>query len=530
MDGSITHLSDYLAILRRRRWQIIKVGILIFTAFAVLGVLLPPVYRSTASLIIEQQDVPADIVQSTVTGYVNQRIKVIETRVLKPERLVAIAEKLGMYEQERAASAQEVVASKMRSHVEVTTVSANVTDPRSGRSGVTTIAFDVSFLAPTPELAQRGAEELAALFINENRAVRTEKAQLASGFLSEEEKRLGQYVAELEAKLAAYKEENKGRLPELMNLNMQLFERTQDELGQLDQQIVALEERKLQLESQLALIEPHTGTSPGGRLREAQTAYLSAAAIYAPDHPDVVRLKREVETLKKQLGIDDSRNALEAQYNQARRELAAAREKYAEDHPDVAALQRKVERLGKQMRQAPRAPRGFELKPDNPAYVAVQTQLDTVKLNLAAALDQRARTKEKLAEYEARMVQTPRVEQEGLALQREYENALKKYREIKQNLMSAEIAVSLERNEKGEQFSLLEPPERPGAAEQPNTKALLLLGLVLGIGGGIGYASVAEYMDRTVRGARLAGSLLEVPVLAAIPYIPNGGDPKLGRG
>lgn len=520
-----THLSDYLAILRRRRRQIVRTALIVFGIAAALALLLPSMYRSTAKLLIEQQEVPPDLVPSTVTGYVSQRMRVIETRVLTPQNLVNIAQKADLYAKERAAGQDRAIANSMRENIKIETVSANVTDPKSGAASMAAIAFNVSYDARSPEVAQKVAEELAALFINENRAVRTQKAERASGFLSDEEEKLRAHIDDLESKLATYKEKNSGRLPELMNLNMQMLERSQKELEEADRSIHNLEERKLQLQSQLGLVEPHTGNSPGGRLREVQTEYLRASSIYSPDHPDVARLKRELDNLRVQSGISGERAALESQYKIAKADLETAREKYAPDHPDVAKLQKTVTSLESRLAKAPAGQSGFSIRPDNPAYVALQTQLDTIELNLKAAKEQKARATQKIAEYEDRVVQTPRVEQQGLALQREYESAVKKYRELKQSLMGANLAVELERDQRGERYSLLEPPELPDAPDRPNRKAFLLLGLVLGIGGGIGYASIAEYMDRTIRGTHAVSGLLRAPPLAVIPYIPNGIDP-----
>lgn len=519
-----THLSDYLAILRRRRRQVIRTALAVFGVAVMLALLLPSVYRATAKLLIEQQ-VPPDLVPSTVTGYVNQRMRVIETRVLTPKNMVAIAQKVDLYAKERAAGQDRAIGQKMRSNIKIETVSANVTDPRSGAASMATIAFNVSYDARSPEVAQKVAEELGTLFINENRAVRTQQAERASGFLGDEEEKLRTHITELEAKLAAYKEKNSGRLPELMNLNMQMLERSQKELEEADRSIYNLEERKLQLQSQLGLVEPHTGNSPGGRLREVQTEYLRASSIYSKDHPDVARLKRELDNMRKQTGISSERSGLESQYKAVQAELAEAREKYAPDHPDVVKLQKTVSALEARLARAPKTPGGFAIRPDNPAYVSLQSQLDTVDLNLKAAKEQKARATQRIAEYEDRVVQTPRVEQEGLAMQREYESAVKKYRELKQNLMGANLAVQLERDQRGERYALLEPPEMPEAPDRPNRKAFLLLGLVLGIGSGIGYASIAEYMDRTIRGTHSVAGLLRAPPLAVIPYIPNGIDP-----
>ena len=531
-DSNEQHLSDYLAILRRRKKQVLGTAAAIFALSVVLAFAIPPVYRSEATILIEQQEVPKDLVPSTVTGYANQRLQIIQQRVLTNASLLQIVQKFNLYPQkEKSEVLDNKVVAQMRRGIKVEPLSANVTDPRSGASMMATISFTLSYDADSPEIAQQVAGELAKLFLNENVRIRTQQAESTSGFLSVEEERLGSNLAELEAKLAAFKERNTGRLPELMNLNMSQLERTQRELEDVERQIYNLEERKLLLQGQLATVEPYTGRSAGGRLREAQTDYLSAMAKYSPDHPDVVRARREIEALKKEAGVHDGRDQIEAEYKKIRAELGAARESYAEDHPDVIRLKSSLALLDAKLKAAPASAQlGFAVKPDNPAYIALQTQLDTVNLNLKAAKEQRARAKEKATDYERRVVQTPKVEQEGLSLQREYDSASKKYREIKQSLMGAETAVELEKGQRGGRFALLEPPQLPDSPRMPNRRAFILLGLVLGFGGGIGYASYAEYMDRTIRGSRSIRAVLQSPPLAVIPYISPGGNVLPGSG
>jgi uncharacterized protein involved in exopolysaccharide biosynthesis len=354
--------------------------------------------------------------------------------------------------------------------------------------------------------------------------LRTQQAERTSGFFSEEEGKLGQYLVDLEAQLAAYKKRNTGRLPELMGLNMSLMERAQKETEDLERQITTLEERKLELQGQLATVEPYTGQGPGGRLREVQSQYLSATAAYAPNHPDVVKLRRELEMLRKETGAVDERESVDREYKKVRAELASAREMYAENHPDVIRLKASLAALEDKLKASSAAtPMGFALKPDNPAYISIQTQLATINLSLKAAHEHRMRAKQKSAEYEGRLVQTPGVEQEGLALRREYDSTAKKYREIKEHLMGADIAVEMEKEQRGERFSLLAAPSLPASPEMPNRRAFLLLGIVLGFGSGIGYASIAEYMDRTIRGSGAIAAVLRTPPLAVIPHIPLEG-------
>ena len=525
VDIDTHHLSDYLAILRRRKRQVLRTAVAVFLVSAVLAFVIPPVYRATATILIEQQEVPRDLLPSTVTGYADQRLQIIQQRVLTDENLLKIAAQyLGYSEKKKSESADKKMLARMRKATTFQTVDARVTDPRSGASTMATISFTVSYDGDTPEAAQQVDQEIANLVLKENVRIRTQQAERTSGFFSEEEKKLHQHLSDLEAQLAAYKQKNTGRLPELMNLNMSLMERTQKELEDAERQITSLEERKLDLQGQLATVDPYSGKGPGGRLREVQTEYLTAAANYAPNHPDVIRLRRELDMLKKETGAVDERQAVDAEYKKASADLAAAREKYGENHPDVVRLKSLVATLAARHKAAARSSQmDIRLKPDNPAYIAIQTQLATVDVSLRAANAQRDQAKQKLAEYEERLVQTPRVEEEGLGLQRDYDSTLTKYREIKQKLMGANIAVEMEKEQKGERYSLLQAPQLPDSPQMPNRRAFLLLGMVLGIGSGIGYASIAEYMDRTVRGSRGIAAVLHAPPLAVIPHIPVDG-------
>lgn len=524
VNSDANHLGDYIAILRRRKKQVLGTAAVVFLISAVLAFVIPPVYRSKATILIEQQEVPRDLVSTTVTGYANQRLQIIQKRVLTHENLLEIAKKSQLYpEMLKSESDASKIISRMQGGIKVETVSANVTDPSSGRSTMATISFTVSYDGEEPVVTQKVAEELTNLFLNANILLRTQQAERTSGFFSEEEKKLGQQLADLESRLAEYKKRNTGRLPELMGLNMSLMERAQKEMEDLDRQITTLEERRLELQGQLATVEPYTGQGPGGRLREVQAQYLSAAAVYAPNHPDVVKLRRELEMLRKETGAVDERESLDREYKKVSAELASARDIYAENHPDVVRLKASLASIEGKLRSSSAAtPMGLALKPDNPAYISIQTQLATINISLKAAHEQRLRAMQKSSEYEGRLVQTPGVEQEGLALQREYDSTAKKYREIKEHLMGADIAVEMEKEQRGERFSLLVAPTLPTSPEMPNRRVFLLLGIVLGFGSGIGYASIAEYMDRTIRGSGAIAAVLRAPPLAVIPHISLG--------
>ena len=159
------HLSDYLDILRRRKKQVVIVAMAVFASSAAAAFLLPPKYRSTATILIEQQEVPREMLQSTVTGYANQRLQVIRTRVLNRHNLMQLADKFSLYPSNLEPEARSASIARIRSNIEVKPLSANVTDPQSGASTTATIAFTVSYDSESPLVARRVADALTDLFL-----------------------------------------------------------------------------------------------------------------------------------------------------------------------------------------------------------------------------------------------------------------------------------------------------------------------------------------------------------------------------
>jgi len=516
--------------IRRRKMAIIVPVVVILLVTLSLAYGLPSIYQSTATILIEQQEIPQDLVPSTVASYAAERIQTIKQRVMTRSNLLRIIEDNDLYPEERDRVDSSLLVMRLKENIEVRMVSADVLDPRKGRAGKATIAFEISFKNETPEGAQRVAQEIVSLFLAENLRLRTQKAEVTSDFLAEEASRLGAEITKLEEKLADFKEQNIGRLPQQLNMNMSLLDRTSRELEVVERQLYTLEERKMTLESQLTQLEPYTAQSPQQRLEELEAAYRRSVALYSSDHPDVVRMRREIEYLRETTGSAGRREALEAQIREVQGELSMALEKYSSDHPDVARLQNTLAGLQADLRALPEeGVIGREAHPDNPAYVSVLTQLEGIKINIQAERERRQRLREKLELYEKRLLAMPGVEQEWLILRRDYDNAVKKYKEIKDKQLRAEISEKLERDSMGERFTVIDPPNLPRLPVEPDRPGILILGTVFSFAGGVIFAAFREFTDRTLYGARAVARLLQAPPLSVIPRIRNREDERRKR-
>lgn len=525
-------VGEHIAGLKRRKNKILLASGILLLLSAVIAFVIPPSYRSTATILIEEQEIPPELVRSTITSFADQRIQVISQQVMTRANLMQIVERYNLYPRQRRHETNEEILARMRDDIKLNIVNADVIDRRSGNKTTATIAFTLSYDGETAEGAQKVANELTSLYLNENLKTRQEKAAETSSFLTEEVRRLSQHISDIESKLAAFKAQNVGRLPELVGLNLQLRDRTDSELLETDRQISVLQERKFYLEGQLAQMKPNSPMiSAGGerildsseRLKALEAQYASLSGVYSAEHPDVIKMQREISALRKEIGGGDSVAEQEKQLTRLRAELATAREKYSDDHPDIIKLKRSIASLEKAV-VAPRTAVKSTTKPENPAYLAFESQLRGAENELRTLAVKRAELKAKMASYEARIEQTPQVERVYLDLNRDHENSLRRYQELKAKQMEAEVAQELEKGSKGERFSLIDPPQYPEKPHSPNRPAILLFGLLLSLGGGLGYGAFLESLDQSVKSGKELVSLGVVPLLATIPYMVNDAD------
>jgi len=545
MNSSIEQtngLATYLANARQRRIPLIIAFSIGLLATLLLAVLLPPKFRSAGTILIEQQEMPQELVRSTVTSYADERVQVISKRVMTTETLLGIIRRYDLYPQERATDTRETLLAQMRKDIGLKMISADVIDPRSGHPTSATIAFEVSFVSSNADVAAKVANELTTLYLNENLNNRTQLARDAATFLESEGDRLNHRIGELEAQLARFKDKNFHQLPELTPLNLQLLDHVDEELRSQAARKASLEQQKVYLEAQLAQLKPNsTMFSETGeriltstdRLKMARSQLDSARASYGPDHPDIARLERQVAGLEKEIAASDKAGAtaasleassdLQRQLQSAQAELAAAEGRYSPDHPDRIRLQRQVDALKAELANLPASttPKVAPKDADNPAYIQIHAQLAATLNDLQSLDAETEKLKARSAELTRNVAMAPQVEQQYHELTRDYDNTRLKYQEIRSKQSEAKTAQNLEADRKGERFTLIEPPLPPEEPVSPNRKLILLAGLVLSLGFTAGVLWLLEKLDSSVRGRFDLLKLTGVPPLALVPYIGN---------
>jgi len=518
-------IQDYIIAVRKRKTAIISIFSVILFLTVSIAFLLPAIYKSSSTILIEQQEIPPELVMSTVTSYAAERIQTIQARVMTRTNLLKMVDKFELYEDERKFETSEEIVERMHEDVSLNVISAEVVDPRTGRPSAATIAFSLSFQGESPSKVQRVANELTTLYLNENLTSRSQKATETSVFFKEETQRLGKQIDELESKLAVFKQEHADALPELQALNLNVLQRKETELTTIDTTLRTLEEKSFYLTGQLAQLDPGNPAVPGSadRLKTLRTAYVSVRSKYSDEHPDVLRLKSEIESLEKETGKSNNTDAIAEQLKFLNGELAQKRQKYTADHPDIVSLQEKINALNSELLAVKNSPvdEYYESQPDNPLYITIESQLAGLESEVKSLKIQRETVLKKINDIEQSLYKAPQIEREYLLLKRDYANAVSRYQETKAKQMQADVAKQLESESKGEKFTLIEPAALPEKPISPNRPAIVFLGFILALGSGLGFAIVADAISGAVRGARSIQRSLGALPLSVIPYEMN---------
>lgn len=530
IDAEPIPVLEYWNILKRRRFLFLLPFAAIAIAAFYLALSLPPTYRSEATILIEDQEIPEDIVGARITSYVNQQIQLISHRLLTANNIQSVVEKFEVYgpmNPEKPVPAS-VLASKFRNDIELEMIDTDVIGSEEG-----SVAFTLAFHSEDPEIAQKVTEELAQLFLNENQQHSALKASGVSDLLRAAINDANAVLLETDARLADFKQKNEGALPELHQLNLNVINRAEQQLTDVNLRIQQLQQRMIQLTAQITPLSPTAPvTLPSGevimsdqeRLRALLVEFRRKSAVYQAGHPDLVRLEREIDSLQKTAGEPAVYGLLTEQLRQEREKLGQLRDRYSADHPDIKSTEAAIAEIESQLAatQPPvLANPGFA---DNPAYVMVKTQLQATELEIQNLFQKRLDLETEIAKHEALIKQAPRVEMQYAELLRANENAKSKYRDLQAQLRAAEVAADIGQELSARHFTVIEPPTLPLGPEGPNRPAIVVLGLFVALGVAAGSVVVAELTDNSIRSAKALMDIVGSPPLAVIPYLNNSAD------
>jgi len=524
-------IKDIKTIVRRRKIGFIIPFVFIFILSAVIAFVLPPIYLSQATILIESQQIPQEYVQTTITSYAEERLEMITQQIMSRSKLMEMITKLNLYPEMRDRYTTEEIIEEMREDILLETISADIIDRKTGRPGITTIAFTLSYEGKNPSIVQKVASILTSLYLEENLRVREQRASSITSFLKEESDALKEQMELIQGKIGEFKKAHTGELPEYNQFNMQAIEQLDRKLDNLDMQIRSLQERKILLEGQLSSVDPlmavvtddgKTMMNPTERLKYLRLQLISLQGSLSEKHPDMKRLKREIQELEAQVGKSDDSIEKIRKFEDLKGQLAALKGKLGSNHPDVQKLSKEVQALSKNVENLKTEKVVSDIekqRPDNPAYINIETQISSATVEIKSLIQEKNRVDLKIAQYQRKIENAPLIEKEYVNLLRDYDNAKNKYNEIVHKLMEARVARGMEETQRGEKFTIVDPAQLPEKPYKPNRLVIVLIGFVLALGAGVGIAAAKESLDTSIMTADEFSSLTTAPVLSVIPLL-----------
>ncbi len=461
-------MGDYVGALRRRYIYPITILPAVLVVCIVAAFIIHPLYQSTATIMLEPSSVPKDIIESTVISYSDQQIEIVQGRVMTVESLGRIVDQIDPYpdrkDWSRADKAQRILDETTLERV----------DPVTFKPQAESNAFSLHYNNPDPAIAAAVATKLARLFLTYNQVTRTEAAGEAAGFLQKQSEDLSRQMRDVDVQLAALKSKYGQATPDFLVRHEAEIDDTQRHLENVQEQLLAAQEKESVLSLQLSQMSPNLITQAGDLTDVAtvRAKLTEAEQRYTADHPEVKRLKRALETLMSQNG----------------------------------------------------PPGKNQPAPNNPQYLLTQTQLKGARTELATLQALAGSLQAKLERIRALVQETPAAEKEFSEVMRRREVLQNEYQHVQDRLQSANLAETFESHQGGERFVMVRAPGVPSSPVYPNRLGLILLGFVLGaVLAGIAVA-VAETTDSNLRTARDVLLPEGVPVLANIPFIRNRRD------
>lgn len=453
----------YLSLLLRRLPHVAAIIAACTVGGIAVALLVPPLYRASAKILVEAPQIPTEMARSTVPISAVEQFEVIQQEVTTQDKLQDLAKRLDVYGSDIAKMSATDIADDMRDRLHFEQVQLET----QGRGEGATV-FAVSFDAKDPKLAAAVVNDLVDRVVDKNLSLRTGRAGETMKFFDQEVDRLGKELSGLEAEILQFKNANKDSLPDSLDFRRSQQSGLQDRLSQLEREEAGLRSRR----NNLVQMFQNTGQ----------------LATTGPLSPEQQMLQDMNRALADQLSI------------------------FSETSPNIVTLRKRIAALQEQITNS-----GGANKKAGPTELDLQ--LSDIDERLRYIAEERASISDNLAKLTKTIAATPGNDTKLSALERTRNNIQAQYNSATALQAQASTGEQIEARSKGGRFSVVEPAVAPEKPIQPNKLRIVAASILAGIAGGLGLIVMLELLNKTVRRPTELAELLETQPLATIPYI-----------
>jgi uncharacterized protein involved in exopolysaccharide biosynthesis len=472
-------IGFYISILMRRLPYVLVIALTVLVA-AVAGTrYMPRVYRADAKILAEAPQIPSELARSTVPISGTAQLQILKQQMTTRDALLALATKLDIYGNSPVKPGDEDIVSDLSSRIKFDELQLDSQNP-----GLGIAVYAVSFSAGDPVLAAKVANEIVSMILARNQRERTDRAGSTLDFFNQKVAGLDADLKRLEAEILKFTNLNKDTLPESLD-----YRRSRQS---------SLQERLLILEGEESDLRRRRNTII---VSYAGTGQITGAIALTPEQQMLADLNR---VLVEQLAI------------------------FTEDSSNIKAIRARIAKLQQSLATGPMVPAaGKDAVGGTKMPLGLELQLSDVDSRLQA-IDREKRFMEQQIDALSRSIAaTPATESALNALMRNRENIQTQYNLAIARRAEASTGAQIEIRSDGQRFSLLESAEPPAKPVSPNRRLIVLLAGVGGLGAGLGFVVMLEFLNKAVRRPKELTMLLQYEPLGIIPVVKSPSEARV---
>jgi polysaccharide biosynthesis transport protein len=492
----------------KRRWLTASIWAILSLGIVALVRMMPSLYRAEAVVLVDSQKIPEAFVSPTVNGDVADRLALISQSIMTSARLTEIIHSFQLYRAERSRLTQQELLRKMRQDITVSF--------EKSWTGGRMKAFRIGYQGHDPRLIAEVANRLAGLYVAENMRSREDQAEDTVNFLRRQLEQAKVSLDEQEQKVARFKEEHNGTLPEQQNSLLGTLSSLSIELQGVQASIARAQENKLSLEASLSAAESsqastkaslqHEFKGTDGRTLRPKSAILTEklhelSSRYTPDHPEMQALQGEISQARREES-EASAAGLDSNDTPSRGQATSAEQRNLLLSPELVQFRERISTL--------------------------KAQIEVANHQIESLDKQREQLTLALSDCQARINRLPLVEQEMSGLKRNYDESASNYNSLLQKKLAAGVATDMERSHRSERFTVIDPAVPPQRPESPKRAVIALAGSVVGLVIGVLVSLVWEFRKQTLlgewelpAGTAVLGRVPSISIPASTPTRPR---------
>ncbi|MCZ2152678.1 MAG: hypothetical protein LC114_02065 [Bryobacterales bacterium] len=495
-------VADYFDIARRHVNWVLAPSFVALVIAVIVAYMWPDTYISQASMRIAPPQVPQTLIPTGASSQMITRFNSIQQEVLSRDGLIEIIRSLNLYPDEVKKKPMEDVVETMRKAIRIDQIALP-----GGSTRDESVAFSITYAYHDKYTAQRVVRDVVEKFIRLTNQGQFDRSSSTTQFLDDQVNDAKAELDRIEGALTQFRLANQGRLPDQVSSNLAQQRAYQTSLEAVSDRISRYGSEKLYLESQLAVMKEQakrTRATPEASIKtrakserlmqterellQMESGLSALLERYTESHPDVRRLRSQIEILKK------TRDDL------VKEEAAAETAKASQPQPkDAAPIDPTAERQIAEM----------------------EARIQAITAAVERETQQQTKLQQLVSNYTSRIEASPIMEQDYARLTRDYDLAKARYDDLNRRRSVSEMQTSLENRKQSELLVMLDQPSLPQKPSEPNRLIIVGAGLGMGIFFGICLAGVRELKDASLKNLKDVRLYSNLPVLGSVPLLEN---------